>query len=522
MKSSMNALSFSLAALLDKFDARTVTSTDANGTNVTATASGAAAGSYEIKVTTVATKGQLSPIQGTTLSVADPAAAIFEGSKASFAVQGTDGVVKAFQLTNNSLNGLRDAINASGAGVTASVINSGTGTNPYQLVITAKETGTGTTGGVVTLAAIDNEDTTATVLKDPLLNPGVTLGITAGKITGTFAAPTAITDLLGNPGGGLNSSGNPAKDAVFTINGIQLTRKSNVVTDAASGVTFTLKQGGQTGTTTLTVAQDKGAATAGMQDVIAKYNTLMKGYKEASTSTKNSDGSINQGVLAGEVTSRNIINQVRETLGSVSAGLSGTYSSLSSLGIQTLPDGTLSLNTVTFQAAVEKDPVAARRLFSFSGDSSNGILTFDSATDKTGTGTVAFVVTEPTPGTFAGTFNGVAAVAGANGTLVGTGAYEGLVVKVTAAGSGNLTLGRGAGLAVRDLLNSHIARDTGSLTNALTSIQNQNRIIDTQIAAGQSALDKRRKALKAQFSKMEVTIAQMRGAAGMLSSTTIA
>jgi flagellar capping protein FliD len=56
----------------------------------------------------------------------------------------------------------------------------------------------------------------------------------------------------------------------------------------------------------------------------------------------------------------------------------------------------------------------------------------------------------------------------------------------------------------------------------LTSIQNQNRIIDTQIAAGQSALDKRRKALKAQFSKMEVTIAQMRGAAGMLSSTTIA
>lgn len=257
MKSNMNAFSFSLAALQDKLNARTVTSTDANNTNVTATATGAAAGSYDLTVTTVATKGRISPtlVGGIpqNLAVADPTTAIFSGSSADFAVQGTDGVIKAFTVTSNSLNGLRDAINASGAGVSASVINTGAGTNRYQLVISAKETGTGGTngtGGVVTIADVTSG------------GPVNTLGITAGTVD-SMSSPTTLN-------GGLTSavSGTNAVDAVFTLNGIQLTRQTNIVKDAADGVTFTLKQGGQTGTTTLTVAQDKAAATAGMQDMI--------------------------------------------------------------------------------------------------------------------------------------------------------------------------------------------------------------------------------------------------------------
>ena len=221
----------------------------------------------------------------------------FSSAKASFAVRGTDGVIKAFELANNSLYGLRDAINAAGAGVTASVVNTGSGATPYQLVITAKETGTGITGGVVTLAAIDNADLSATTV-DPAL------GITGGALTGTIAAPTGLT-------GGLQSgAAETAKDAVFSINGIQLTRKSNVVTDAAEGVTFTLKQGNQTGSTTLTVAQDKTTATNGMQDVITKFNTLLKVYKDASASTKDSDGAVIQGALSNDATSRTIISQI--------------------------------------------------------------------------------------------------------------------------------------------------------------------------------------------------------------------
>ena len=145
MSSNMTSLSTTLAALEDGFNARSVTSTDSNNTFVTATATKASTGSYEVKVASVATRGQIAPTLSegspTNLAVADPAASIATGA-ASFAVRGTDGVLKAFQLNNNSLNGLRDAINSSGAGVTATIINSGKGANPYQLVVTAKDTGT--------------------------------------------------------------------------------------------------------------------------------------------------------------------------------------------------------------------------------------------------------------------------------------------------------------------------------------------------------------------------------------------
>lgn len=515
IKSNMNSLFLSLVSMQDKFNARTVTSTDTNNTYATATATGAAAGSYDLKVTTVATKGQLSPTQGVTLSVADPAAAIFVGSKASFAIEGTDGVVKAIQVNTNSLNGLRDAINASGAGVTASIINSGNGNpNPYQLVITAKETGTGTEAGVITLAAIDNEDATATVL---INNAAVTLGISYGTLTGTFAAPTEVT-------GGLTSGANPANDAVFTVNGIQLTRKSNTVTDVAEGVTFTLKQGGQTGTTTLTVAQDKASATAGIQDVITKFNALVKTYKDASTSTKSSDGSIIPGALAGDATTRAFITQIRTTLSGSSSGLSpsSAYQTLSSLGIKTLADGTLSLDSATFQAALETNPAAAQRLFTFSGESTSGVVTVKGGGANTATGSVGFTIDSYTAGgavsgTFTGTPNGPITLVGTNGVLTGTGDLEGLSLSVIGTGSGTLTLSRGAGQAVRDLITKLTATGTGTISSALAGIEEQNRTLANQIDAGQSALDRRKKVLQAKFSKMEVAIAQMRAAAGGLS-----
>ena len=45
--------------------------------------------------------------------------------------------------TNNTLTGLKDAINGSGAAVTASIVNVGTSGSPdYRLVVQSKETGT--------------------------------------------------------------------------------------------------------------------------------------------------------------------------------------------------------------------------------------------------------------------------------------------------------------------------------------------------------------------------------------------
>ena len=144
LASSLQTLQFTGSG----FDARTVSSTDTTSTYVSATASGATTGNYDVQVTSVATAGRILPTLGTggtpNLSVADPSGAVGSeiftpgGTPAKFAIQGTDGSIKTITLTagNNSLNGLASAINASyagaatGAGVTASVVNTGTGATP--------------------------------------------------------------------------------------------------------------------------------------------------------------------------------------------------------------------------------------------------------------------------------------------------------------------------------------------------------------------------------------------------------
>jgi len=517
MRLSMSSLSVSMAALYDKMNARTVASTDSNSTYVTASATGSVAGSYDVKVTNVATKGQLGPVMSgadpTTLAVADPNAAILTSTNGSFAVQGTDGVVKAFKLTNNSLNGLRDAINASGAGVTATVVNSGSGANPYQLILTAKDTGTGTTGGVVRLAAIKNEDagTTDTTVV-------ASLGIAAGTITGTIASPGTLSGGLASAGSGI------AQDAVFSVNGVQLTRKTNVVKDAVDGVTFTLRKGDGTNATTLTVAQDKTAATAGMQDLLTKYNALLKVYKDAAASTKESDGSITPGALTGDSTARSVMNQVRAALGGAADGLSASapYKSGAELGIKTNVDGTLSLDVTAFQAALDKDPDAVKRVFSFSGTSTNGNVSFASGTTATKTGAVDFDLTYGAGGAISGslTYNGVtySGLSGTNGTLTGpTGSpLEGLNLTVTGSGTGTLTLSRGVGQKLQDLI-SDLTSYGGTIETTRTSIDEQNKSLTARIDSGQVLLDKRKAALKAQFDKMESTLSQMRAASSSLS-----
>jgi flagellar hook-associated protein 2 len=519
MRTAMNTLSISLASLQDKLNSRIVTSTDPNGVNVTATASGAASGSYDLTVTAVATKGRISSTMlggvPQNLAVDNPADAILQAGepKATFAIQGTDGVIKTFDVTDNSLNGLKNAINASGAGVTATIINTGVASKAYQLVITANDTGTGTTGGKVSLVDLTHQSGAAAGAE------ATSLGIAAGTVD-NLATPTALT-------GGLTSdvSGASAKDADFTLNGIRLIRKSNVVSDAAAGVTFTLKQGNQTGVTTLTVAQDKTTAAAGIQDVITKYNALLTGYKTASTSTQDPNGTILPAALTGDATSRSMMSQIRSALGGMSAGLPGsaTFQNLAALGVRTNQDGTLSLDNTTFQAAMEKDPAAAMKLFTFSGSSNNGILSFQSGTDQTATGSLDFTITKDMAGVytavFTGTPNGPVTLTSSDGNFVaGPGDLNGLTFTATGTGTGTLTLSRGAGQAVRDLVTSYSATGTGALYTALNNIQSQNKTLGDQIDSAQAALDRRKVVLQAQFSKMEVAVAQMKASAGSLSS----
>ena len=523
LQNELTGLTTSMAVLQDKFNASTISSTDSTNAYVTASANGVTSGSFDIQVSTVATKARLSAkLDGsgntTNLAVTNPSdsagSSIFTaGTPATFALQGTDGKVYTITLdsSSNTLNGLRDKINAvAGSSVTASVVNTGKGAKPYQLVLTAKTTGTGSTSGNVTLADVTSNDGT-TVANN--------LGILAGKVD-SLSTPTTITGGLSAAAG----NGAVATNANFTVNGVSLTRSTNTVTDAVDGMTFNLKQGGQSGTTTLTVGQDVTGTTAALQDYITKYNQLLKDYKTASTATKNSDGSIAQAPLSGDQTTRSMMASLQATLIGASAGVPGsaTYKSLAGVGLTNQADGTLYLNTYAFQKAMNTDPASVENLFTFSGSSTSPAVTVKSGGPSTATGSVDFAITDSGGGNLVGTLtqNGVTSspMAVTNGVLVGTGNFTGLNLTVTGTGSGTLTLSRGVGQAASDFLNTYTGTN-GNIANLMKTVATQNTNLASQISQAQTILDRESASLKKKFAQMEATVGQLKVTSGSLFST---
>ena len=507
----LSDLTLSMAKVYDALKKRAVSSTDADNTYVTATATGAANGSYQVEVTSVATKGKLSAtLNGsdpTNLAVADPNAAILTSDSGTFAVQGTDGAVKTFTLGTNSLYGLRDAINASGAGVTATVVNTGSGTNPYQLVLTSDDEGLGQTEGKVTLAAVKNADDSDTTVVSSL-----------GIASGTVDSATKIT-------GGLSSSGsNIATNAVFSVNGVQVTRESNTVKDVVDGITFNLKKGGSGNSTTLTVSQDTDSAVTAMNDLVSKYNTLVNYYRSQATVSQDASGNDTSGPLAGDNTAKSIMSQVRSALLGTASGISSSaaYKSVGSIGLKIGSGGTLSLDETTFKEALKDDPEAVSKLFSFSGTTTNGSVTFSSAGSSTATGDMGFDLTYGSDGAVAGTltYGGTTYdVSGANGTIQGPAGspLEGLSLKVTGSGSGTMALSRGVGQKLQDVI-SNLTSYSGIIENTRTSLDEQNKTLSTRIDSAQALLDKKEASLKEQFDAMEASIAELKSLASYFSS----
>ncbi len=135
-KSSLEELNSS-----EKFNIKTasVTKTSSGEELLTVSSSGSAAvGSYSIQVNQLAAASKKAS-QGW---VDDNTTAIASGSGSFRFKVGSGGAVTTISINNSmTLQELRDEINTADGGVTASIINDGTGSNPYRLILTADNTG---------------------------------------------------------------------------------------------------------------------------------------------------------------------------------------------------------------------------------------------------------------------------------------------------------------------------------------------------------------------------------------------
>jgi len=220
------------------------------------------------------------------------------------------------------------------------------------------------------LASYDTTTDTIRVVSKTLGSRTIKFG--GGGDTSNFLAVANLTTAVQNAG----------NDAAFTVNGGPvLTRNSNEVGDAISGVTLNLKS---LGTSTVTVASDDDKIVEGVQSFIDAFNESVSQLREKTGS---------EGTLRNDSTLRSINNFLRENIFSIVPGLSGELRSLGDLGISTGSEfdsgsvATLSLNAETFRDALRDNRANVEQIFANGNQTGIADVLFgylDEATKSTG------------------------------------------------------------------------------------------------------------------------------------------
>jgi flagellar hook-associated protein 2 len=314
--------------------------------------------------TSTATAGvSLSSSSGTSILVggSNPAlAGLSAGTQGSYLGAGfaQDGAQASGTVTleagDQSLAGIRDAINKANFGVTASIVSDGSD-SPYHLVITSSKTGASS----------------------------------AMKI-GADGADPAIAALLGyDPGGvqGLTQT-SAAQSTLMNVNGIEVSSNSLDVTGAVEGLTISVKG---TGSSTLNVTRDTGSVNAAINNFVKAYNTLNSTI--TSLTAYNADTKT-AGALQGDATTRGIQSQLRAQLGKAVQGLGGGLTTLSQVGVAFQKDGSLAVDSSKLSKAMTDkfDDIAG--LFAAVGKATDGMISVSSNSAKTQAGNYAVNITQ--------------------------------------------------------------------------------------------------------------------------------
>jgi flagellar hook-associated protein 2 len=244
--------------------------------------------------------------------------------------------------TNNTLAGIRDAVNkTTGIGVTASIVNDGT-TN--RLVLTSTSTGQ---------------------------KSSMRISVSGDAAVGSLLAndPTAAQNLKQTAAAG---------DVALMVNGIAVTSATNTVKEAVQGVTMTLAK---TGLSTLTVSRDNASVESAVGAFVNAYNSLQG---TATQLTKYDVAKKSGAALVGDSTLRSIQTSIRSALNTPQAG---ALKVLSKVGVSFQKDGTLAFDASKLKTAFADNRDAVVELFAGTAGGSTGYGTQLAALVGTLTGT---------------------------------------------------------------------------------------------------------------------------------------
>lgn len=177
-----------------------------------------------------------------------------------------------------------------------------------------------------------------------------------GGLIDVAGTPTASDTVLGLATMNTDANGDPIAadtdlDAEIVVDGLTLTRASNSVTDVITGVTLNLKDI-TTSAETVTVALNTSSIKSAVTSFVSSYNELMTTMGELSAFDPDTG---TRSVLLGDATLRTVEYALRNGLSNSVSGITGSFNSLSSLGITTERDGSITLDSETLDTAIEND-----------------------------------------------------------------------------------------------------------------------------------------------------------------------
>jgi flagellar hook-associated protein 2 len=301
-------------------------------------------------------------------------------SGASFSSNGAAPKTITIDSSNNTLSGIRDAINAANVGVTASIINDGSA-SPYRLALTSNTTG---------------------------LSNSMKISV---------SGDTALSNLLAqDPAGTQNlSETSAAQNANFTVNGIAISKPSNAVGDVVQGVTLNLA-GTSTTPFTLSVAPDTSAVSTAINSFVSAFNgvaTAIQNQTSYDPKTKTA------GTLQGDVSLSIIQSQMAAMLSTTLGSSSNAFSNLTQIGIGFQKDGTIALDSTRLNKALNSNYQGVADLFIAAGSATDSLVGYTSSNSNTKAGNYGVNITRiATQGTAVGsTAAGLTITAGSNDTL---------------------------------------------------------------------------------------------------------
>jgi flagellar hook-associated protein 2 len=320
------------------FSQVTASSSDTTKATITAGAS-ASLGSYQLSVSSLATAQTVtsgtfsatSAVIGTgTLTIGLGTPTYSGASPDTYTgFTSSSSVAIAIDSSNNTLAGVRDAINAANAGVNAAILKNGSN---YQLLLVAQNAGLANSISLTSSSDSDGNDSD-----------------TSGLSQLTYNASTA--NMTQAAAGG---------DASFSLNGLSITSSSNTITDVIDGVTLKLL-GTTQSATTLSLTKDTTLLQTDVQSFVDAYNdyiNLFNGYNAYNGEAESA------GILLGDSSARSMAWQIRSELATQVSGLPETgYSTLVDVGISIDRYGKMSFNTSTFSSALAADADAVAGVF---------------------------------------------------------------------------------------------------------------------------------------------------------------